>query len=69
MDLFARIADFSRLKKSVGRIPVTAILLDLFNRRSGAVRADGNSRTARLSSTLAVLDPGGRDDIDVVMEN
>ena len=58
LDLLARSADLSRLKKSVGRISAAAILLDLFDGRNGAVRSDGIPRFDRLSSKLAFLDAG-----------
>ena len=69
LDLFARIADFSRLKKSVERISAAAILPDLFDGRCGAVCVNGFPRLDRLFAKLAFLDPGGRDDIDAGMEN
>ena len=69
LDLFSRIANFSRLKKSVARVSAAAILLDLFDRRSGSVCSDGFSRLDRLLAKLAFLDAGGRDDFDAIMEN
>ena len=69
LDLFSRIANFSRLKKSVARVSAAAILLDLLDRRSGSVCSDGFSRLDRLLAKLAFLDAGGRDDFDAIMEN